>query len=75
MGWRIDKTKDELADLWAQAIVENIKEHWKLTHWHHLWVNFFVESFRAAPYTLGHVAAIGVVVYVVIKTLIKMDSA
>lgn len=63
MGLRIDKVKNELADAWQQAIVENVRETLRdpKRFWH-CYTDIWVEGIRALPYTLGHIVAVVILV-------------
>lgn len=61
MSWRLERTREELAEYGIA-----MKDSWqKRSSWRdaaHLYVDIFKEAFEHMPYTLGHIAAIYVVV-------------
>jgi len=59
MGWRVQKTRDEMKAFYDEIVVENGPRYKQVREWHHLWVDSWV-SFFSMSYTLGHVAAFAV---------------
>jgi hypothetical protein len=59
MGWRVQKTRDELHAFYKEIVVENGPRYKDPKEWHHLWVDFWVSLFSMS-YTLGHIIAFGI---------------
>lgn len=56
MGWKLDKTADELHDFYQEVVRENGPRYLDPRQWHHLWTDFWVAFFDMS-YTLGHIAS------------------
>lgn len=66
MGWRISKTKIE----WETRLKRSMQLWWEECKEEprravHHYTDFFVESARAAPYTMGHVHAIAYPIFII----------
>jgi hypothetical protein len=68
MGWRMDKTRRELSEFYAEVVRDNGPRYRRPSEWHHLYVDFWVSLF-AMSYTMGHVAAWLVPLWVIYKVL------
>jgi len=66
MGLRLEHVRDELGDYWYAVKDSFTKRDWKNPReWAHFYVDIPVETLRALPYTLGHIIAIGLPIFVV----------
>jgi hypothetical protein len=63
MGWRLDKTKAEMMDFWTEIVRDNGPRYRDPREWHHLYVDVWVSLFSMS-YTLGHIAAFAVPLYI-----------
>jgi hypothetical protein len=63
MGWRLDKTRRELGEFYAEVVRDNGPRYKRPSEWHHLYVDFWVSLFSMS-YTVGHIAAFGVPIYI-----------
>ncbi len=63
MGWKLSKTTEELKDFWGEIVVVNGPRYRNPKEWVHLWVDFW-NAFFDMNYTLGHVVAIGLPLWV-----------
>lgn len=64
MGWRLDKTKREFGEFYAEIVRDNGPRYRNPREWHHLWVDFWVSLFSMS-YTLGHIVGIGLPIYLI----------
>jgi hypothetical protein len=68
MGWRLEKTRRELGEFYAEIVRDNGPRYRNPSEWGHLWVDLWVSLFSMS-YTLGHIAAFAVPLYVVWRIL------
>jgi hypothetical protein len=65
MGLRLSRVREEIREFWAEIVIDNGPRYREPREWVHLYVDVWVSLFSMS-YTLGHVAAVGVPVAVVL---------
>lgn len=68
MGWRLQKSRDEIMDFWQEIVVENGPRYRLPGEWPHLYLDILV-SFFSMSYTLGHIVGIGAPIIILLLLL------